>query len=410
MTAGIAPARSGYTTISMLSRVYGFGTHLRQDHPRLAPGLHRRRRPARRDGARHGRRRVEHLPHPTGSDRDRRARRQPASLDDQPLWQRERDGPQARHARRLHDLQVRRDLRHRHRPVVDLRAVGHARRRGEPRQPRHRGGGAVRQATDRAREGRRPRDDARARHGGPRLRHHVQLDRVRRRLPGRHDPTAVLGGLRPVDRVHRPVLRRPRVRPVAAPRSGRVGRDRRSVDGCPVVHERPRRRRPARRREPVPLDGEPHRPGRHVRLAARRPGRGDRRDPAGDRGRAVHAARPRRHRRPVPAHAARGRPRCPRGDHPGVRRTAAPRAVLGDQPGPGRRAVRLAHGVAGGHARGVQPRERVRRPVPRVRPDDDRWLAPAVRRAPVHRDGLCRGDARLEVGDRTRPTGAWSRC
>jgi hypothetical protein len=45
--------------------------------------------------------------------------------------------------------------------------------------------------------------------------------------------------LRPVDRVHRPALRRPRVRPVAAPRSGRVGRDRRPVDGRPVVHERP---------------------------------------------------------------------------------------------------------------------------------------------------------------------------
>ena len=149
--------------------------HLRQDDPRLAARLHHRRRPPRRDGPRHGPRRVEHLPDAGLAPRGGQARREHPRLDARPL----REGParQARDARWLLDLQVRRDLRPRHGPVVDLRPLLDPRRRSPPRQPRLRRGGAVRQAPDRAGEAGGPPDDARPRHGDPRGRHHGQLRR-----------------------------------------------------------------------------------------------------------------------------------------------------------------------------------------------------------------------------------------
>ena len=64
--------------------------HLRQDDPRLPPRLHHRGRPARRDGARHGRRRVEHLPDAGRQARGGRALRERPRVDDEPVRQRRR--------------------------------------------------------------------------------------------------------------------------------------------------------------------------------------------------------------------------------------------------------------------------------------------------------------------------------
>ena len=59
--------------------------HLRQDDPRLAPRLHHRRGPARRDGARHGRRRLEHLPDAGVAPGGGQAHREHPRVDGQPV-------------------------------------------------------------------------------------------------------------------------------------------------------------------------------------------------------------------------------------------------------------------------------------------------------------------------------------
>ena len=105
--------------------------------------------------------------------------------------------------------------------LVDPRAVLDARRRGEPGQPRPRRDHAIRQAPHRDREGRGARDDARPR---PRLHGadaHGQLEHVRRRGAGRSGQPAAGDRVRPVARLHRALLRRPRVRARAAARPGR---------------------------------------------------------------------------------------------------------------------------------------------------------------------------------------------
>ena len=60
---------------------------------------------------------------------------------------------------------------------------------------------------------------------------HGQLDALRRRRPRRPDPAPVRGRLRPLGRLHRAVLRRPGVRPRAAPRPRRRRRRRRPRHG-----------------------------------------------------------------------------------------------------------------------------------------------------------------------------------
>ena len=148
--------------------------------------------------------------------------------------------------------------------------------------------------------------------------------------------------LRPLGRLPRDVLRRPRVRPLAAPRPCRLGRGRRPRDGRPVDHERPERRRSAARPEPVQLDVRPRPARRHLRLAVAG-ARGDpRRRPRGDRRRALRPPRPGRHGRPLAAPAAGGGPRRPRADGPGVRRPAPAGALVGDRPRPDRDPLRVA--------------------------------------------------------------------
>ena len=179
----------------------------------------------------------------------------------------EADRLEGRHAGRLRHLQVQRDLRPRHGHLVDHGPVRDPGRRGASREPRLRRGGSVRQAAHRPREAGRPPDPALAGDGGPRPHDDLQLERLRGRRPRRPDPAAVRRRLRPLGRLHRDVLRRRRVRPLAAPRPRRLGRDRRPWDGCPVDHERPERRRSAAHPEPVQLDVRPRPARRHLRLA-----------------------------------------------------------------------------------------------------------------------------------------------
>ena len=242
------------------------------------------------------------FPTPGVAPRDRQAHREHPGGDGQPV----REAREARHAGRLHELEVR--------------------GRSSPSGPRC--GRSSRCPSTLAGEASRGSLDfvaatpfgkrrialeklaahltmLGARAGDPRARHDGQLERLRRRRARRPDPAAVGGRLRPVGRVHRPVLRRPGVRAGAAPRPVRRGGRRRPRDDRPVGRQRPRRRRTPRGPQPVPLDRRPHRARRRVRLggagARRHRGRGLPRD----RRRAVHAARPRRHRRSVAARACR---------------------------------------------------------------------------------------------------------
>ena len=81
----------------------------------------------------------------------------------------------------------------------------------------------------------------------------------------------------------------------------------------------------------------PHPARRHLRLAVARARGARRRRLPGDRRRAVHAPRPRRHGRPLAARACRRRSSASAGPvEPGVRRPAAAGALLGDRPRPDR--------------------------------------------------------------------------
>ena len=135
---------------------------------------------------------------------------------------------QRRDAGRLPPVQVRDVLPARRQPLVDPRAVGHARRRGAPRQPRVRRGRADHPAPDRAREAVRPRrrrsrsrslaDLRRARDRRQRGRDAAgRRDLGRRRPPATRSGSAcsaLAAGVR-------------RVRPRAVPRPWRGGRHRR---------------------------------------------------------------------------------------------------------------------------------------------------------------------------------------
>ena len=96
-----------------------------------------------------------------------------------------------------------------------------ARRRGPPREPRLRRGGAVRQAPHRAREAGGPPDDARPRDGHPRPRHHRQLSLFGDAALGDPIPPLSAFGFALWVGLHRAVLRWAGVRP--GPLLGRAG-------------------------------------------------------------------------------------------------------------------------------------------------------------------------------------------
>ena len=112
------------------------------------------------------------------------------------------------------------------RAVVRPRAVGDARRRGPPRQPRVRRHDAARHAPDRAREARRAphgHGDRRARHGRLHLRRRARSAT----LPGRRDPVDRRRSGSPCGSASSRCLGVGRLRARAVRRSRRVGGDRR---------------------------------------------------------------------------------------------------------------------------------------------------------------------------------------
>ncbi len=136
-------------------------------------------------------------------------------------------GDKLGHDGRLRHLEVRGHVQPWLRVLVDPRPVRHARRRGRPRQPRHRRDVAVRQAPDRAREAGRPPRPAVAGGAGGRGHARRELERLRRRGAGRPDPARRCAGVRALGRRHRHVLRRDRVRARPAAGARRLGGRRR---------------------------------------------------------------------------------------------------------------------------------------------------------------------------------------
>ena len=258
--------------------------------------------------------------------------------------------------------------RHRRGPLArrgDPRGTGSLDRRGRHRHRRRRRGRGLAgrpgaSQGDPRRQGAEPRS-RRARMGA-------------RRPRGRHRA----GGL---PRPARPALLRPRRPDPALPQA-------RAAPGH-------RRRRPAQLRRDGRHDGQRHRdadrPGRpRPRGRAGRRGRGARRHPSAQRGRApAH-----RHPRPDGAGGHRGRHRLPRGPGVGVQRPGACRGDRrlrrhrqGDQP-------RVAQAAAGGALRRARHAEdqahqdrlhdRRRRPAAALR--EDRAPLPAAPAAPPRRD------------------------
>ena len=314
------------------------------------------------------------------------------------------------HARRLHDLEVRPGVRARDLAVVDPRAVVHARRRGEPGQPRPRRHHAVRQAADRAREGRRPPDDARPGPGVLRRARGRQLQRLRRSPPSAIRSHRYRRSASPCGSASPPcssaAWRSPWRRSLAAPARPALPASRwRCCGRCTAwIFEPLAALSPFRWTENhVALVG-------HVRLAGACPRRARCRGIPRHRRRAVLAARPRRHRR---CRAARGsRRRCSgfaarsaarsaiscRAPSPGASASALMGAMLASLVGP--MSAQLA-----GDANLLQV---LQDGLPGLRPQLGGGLPPAVRRAVLHRRWLRRGNARLEVGvgrDRRPPRG-----
>ena len=282
-----------------------------------------------------------------------------------------------------------------------LALSSHARQRGQPRQPRPRRRGAVRQAPDRAREAGRAPDDARARDGHPRARHDGQLERVRRRRPRRPDPAAVGARLRPVGRLHRPVLRRPGVRAGAAPRPRRRGGRRRHRDDRAVGGQRPRPRRTRSRRSARSAG-----PPTTSRSSASTTG-------PGWRWSAIVAAvflaigvelftptRSRGHGRPVAARACRPRVLGVRGPISRAFGDQLPRALAWGI-GLGLMGALLAS-LVGPMADQIAASADLLKVFSSIFPDFDlgvgRRLPPAVRAAVLHRGRVRGRDARLEMG------------
>ena len=223
-----APRQTAATfpPIPLRKRLYGFGSIYGKTVRDSRLVVHHRGRHARRAGARHGRGHRHRVPDARGPARGQQARQRHAGVDGQPVRQRDADGRQARDAGRLRHLEVRRHVQPGHRVLVDPRPVRHARRRGRPRQPRHRRDLAVRQAPDRAREAGRPPDPAVAGGAGGRGHARRELERLRRRGAGRPDPARQCARVRALGRRHRDVLRRARLRARPAARARRLGRRR----------------------------------------------------------------------------------------------------------------------------------------------------------------------------------------
>ena len=240
--------------------------HLRQDDPRLASGVSHRGRAARRNHARghicnrHG------VPHARIAPANGQLRRGHAARPPGPC----RRPGQHRNARGLPVLEVRTLLRADRRPLVDRRPVRDPGFGGPSGQPGHGRRGAFRQAANRSRKARGPRD----RHGR-RVRvpgrGHVRGDASPRHRPRRRPPGRGRGRDRTLGRADRPSLRIGGLGPGAVRRPGRRRRS-----GRGAVARRIRDQRLLERGAGpadtggfvvVPLDREPPAPCRPVRLA-----------------------------------------------------------------------------------------------------------------------------------------------
>ena len=250
-----------FAPIPFRKRIYGFGSIYGKTIRDSRLLVHHRGRDARRDVAGPvGRGHRNMFPTPRTRLEVDKLVGSHAGVDGQPVWQHDRDGRQARHAGRLRHLEVRRHLRPWHRALWSIFALsGTLAGEAAARQPGHRRRVAVRQAPDRAREAGRPPDllcagDARG--DGRHL-----AARMRSATPRWATPIPLRSArwVRALGRVHRPVLRRPRLR--ASPRAGprRLGRRRAARDDAALDRERPGVGGPLARRSAPSTGPRPHR-------------------------------------------------------------------------------------------------------------------------------------------------------
>ena len=230
----------------------------------------------------------------------------------------------------------------------------------------------------------------------------VSSTAYRRRRARRPDPARRRRRLRALGRLHRPLLRRARVRAGAAPRPRRGGRRRRARHGRRCGSQAGSTSGPARqssarstgRRITSPLVGEYDWPGAGARR--RRRGRPPRRPASSCSRAATSGSRPGSR---CPACPAR-RPRRPRADGRAFG-DQLPRALAwGIGLGLIGRAARVAGRADGGPDRGTT--RACDQVFATIFPDFDlgvgRRVPPALRADPVHRGGLRRRDVRLQVG------------